>query len=83
MRPRRAGVLSTGFDDEFDGGADFILDLDIHEFGDADDVDAIVFEVAGGEDEGFDGLVDGAGADGLHFCAFVFADDARDGPGDG
>lgn len=70
-----------GVDDELDGSADFFVNLDIHELGNAGNQDAIGFEVAGGEDEGFDRLVDGAGADGLDLGVPVLADDAGDGSG--
>src|SRR3990170_3296122 len=61
----RNGTLA-GLDDQPDGGAFLAFDVDRGEFRETDDVDPVLQQVAAGNRDRLDGLIDGAGADGLN-----------------
>ena len=66
-------------DDQLDGCPDLILDRHICKFRDAGNIDPILFQITGGQYQGFDGLIDRPGADRLYFRMFVFTNDACNG----
>jgi hypothetical protein len=63
---------------KLDGCADFLLNFYIHKFWDEDNVNTVLHQVALGQRQSFDCLVDGTGSNGLDFCTIVFPDYASD-----
>src|SRR5207302_1416725 len=69
--------------EEADAGALLAVDRDVDEGGDADQVDAAGGDVAPGDGDRLDGLVDGSGADRLDLDLVRAPDDTGDRSGDG
>src|SRR3989304_10147808 len=78
----RNGTLA-GLDDQPDGGAFLTFDVDRSEFRETDHVDPVLQQVAAGDCDRLDGLVDGAGADGLNLRPPMLTHHPGNGTGDG
>jgi hypothetical protein len=66
------------FDNQFDCRADIFLDFYIYEFWDGDYINAIPFQVDGGQYQSLDRLIDRSSPDGLDFCLLMFTNNPSD-----
>src|SRR5947208_16423493 len=82
-RSSQASTGLTGLDQQTDPGPLLTIDGDVDERWDADQVETAGGDIATRDGDRLHRLVDGAGADRLHFDAALASDDARDRPGDG